>query len=56
MATGFVSPTAIALGHCGDASAVEILELQPAGKRRMSVQDFLRGNTITPDARMGRPD
>jgi methionyl-tRNA formyltransferase len=29
---------------------VEIVELQPAGKRRMSATDFLRGNAIPPDA------
>jgi methionyl-tRNA formyltransferase len=29
------------------------MELQPAGKRRMSAHDFLRGNSISPDARMG---
>ena len=35
---------------CGtDALAVE--ELQPAGGRRMSIADFLRGRTIAPDAR-----
>jgi methionyl-tRNA formyltransferase len=39
--------------RCGDGTSVEILELQPAGKRRMSAQDFLRGNTIPPDARFG---
>lgn len=39
--------------RAGDGVWVEILELQPAGKRRMSAQDFLRGNPIPPDARMG---
>jgi methionyl-tRNA formyltransferase len=37
----------------GDGAWIEILELQPAGKRRMSAQDFLRGNVISPDARLG---
>lgn len=36
-----------------DIGNVEILELQPAGKRRMSALDFLRGNPIPPDARLG---
>jgi methionyl-tRNA formyltransferase len=39
--------------HCGDCTSIELLELQPAGKRRMSAQDFLRGNPIPPDARFG---
>jgi methionyl-tRNA formyltransferase len=37
----------------GASEAVRILELQPAGKRRMSAGDFLRGHVLTPDARMG---
>jgi hypothetical protein len=32
---------------------VEILELQPAGKRRMSAKEFLRGNAIKMDGEMG---
>ena len=32
---------------------IEIVERQPAGKRRMSATDFLRGNPIPPDARFG---
>jgi methionyl-tRNA formyltransferase len=39
--------------RCGDGVWIEISELQPAGKRRMSAQDFLRGNPIPPDARFG---
>lgn len=39
--------------RAGDGVWVEIAELQPAGKRRMTAQDFLRGNTIPPDARLG---
>jgi methionyl-tRNA formyltransferase len=38
---------------CGDGNYVEIDELQPAGKRRMSAQDFLRGNPLPPDAGFG---
>ena len=37
--------------RCGDGGWIEIVELQPAGKRRMSAQEFLRGNSIPPDAR-----
>jgi methionyl-tRNA formyltransferase len=32
---------------------VEIVELQPAGKRRMAASEFLRGNVLPPGARMG---
>lgn len=39
--------------RCGDGVWIDIAELQPAGKRRMSAQDFLRGNPIPPDARFG---
>ncbi|MBM3994041.1 MAG: methionyl-tRNA formyltransferase [Planctomycetes bacterium] len=38
---------------CSADGWIEIIELQPAGKRRMSAQDFLRGNAIPPDARFG---
>jgi methionyl-tRNA formyltransferase len=38
-----------------ERTVVEITELQPAGKRRMAAREFLRGNTITPGARMGAP-
>ncbi len=36
-----------------DANPVFIEVIQPAGKRRMSATDFLRGNAIPPDARFG---
>ncbi len=38
--------------RCGNDTFVEITELQPAGKRRMSARDFLRGNAIPPGARL----
>lgn len=38
---------------CGEGTALRILELQPAGKRRMIAADFLRGNAIAAAARMG---
>lgn len=31
---------------CGNGTAIEILELQPAGKRRMTASEFLRGARI----------
>jgi methionyl-tRNA formyltransferase len=39
----------------GDQSIVEVLEVQPAGKRRMSAQDFLRGHRLQAGDRFG-PD
>jgi methionyl-tRNA formyltransferase len=38
---------------CGNGSWLEIVELQPASKRRMTAQEFLRGNAITPETRLG---
>jgi methionyl-tRNA formyltransferase len=34
-------------------SVVEVIELQPAGKRRMTAAEFLRGHAIPPGARLG---
>jgi methionyl-tRNA formyltransferase len=34
-------------------SAVEVQELQPAGKRRMAAVEFLRGHPFSPGARLG---
>jgi methionyl-tRNA formyltransferase len=39
--------------QCGDGAWIEIVELQPAGKRRMAGGEFLRGNVLPPGARMG---
>ena len=39
----------------GDA-ALEILELQPAGKRSMPAAEFLRGNRVTVSDRFGVSD
>ncbi len=33
---------------CGDGLCLEILELLPAGKKRMQAADYLRGNRLTP--------
>jgi methionyl-tRNA formyltransferase len=41
------------LVQCGDAGWLDVLELQPAGKRRMTAAEFLRGHTLPPEARMG---
>jgi methionyl-tRNA formyltransferase len=32
---------------------VEVLELQPAGKRRMTAEEFLRGRPVRPGDRFG---
>jgi methionyl-tRNA formyltransferase len=39
--------------ECLGCSYLAILEVQPAGKRRMSTQEFLRGNPIPPGSRLG---
>jgi methionyl-tRNA formyltransferase len=39
----------------GGRSRVEILELQPAGKRRMSAAEFLRGHPLDSGDRLGSP-
>lgn len=38
---------------CGDQACVEILELLPAGKKRMSAADYLRGNRLNGDEILG---
>ena len=37
----------------GDSNAVEVLELQPAGKKRMTAEEFLRGYPIQDGYRFG---
>lgn len=37
----------------GEQTLVEVLELQPAGKRRMSAAEFLRGHPVQPGDRLG---
>ncbi|HTF81007.1 MAG TPA: hypothetical protein VL947_04765, partial [Cytophagales bacterium] len=32
--------------RCGDGNCLSILEIQPEGKKRMDIADFLRGNKI----------
>lgn len=38
---------------CGDGKCVEILELQPDGKKRMDTKSFLAGNNVTVGALLG---
>jgi len=44
---------AAGLIHPEERSIVEITELQPAGKRRMSAGDFLHGHVLGADSRLG---
>ncbi len=37
----------------GGGTLVEVLELQPAGKRRMAAEEFLRGHRVRPGDRLG---
>jgi methionyl-tRNA formyltransferase len=37
----------------GSGSTVQVLELQPAGKKRMTAEEFLRGHPLTDDDRFG---
>lgn len=41
------------LAGCGENAALELLEVQPAGKKRMSAEAFLNGYKITEGERMG---
>ncbi len=41
--------------RCGDATSLELLELQPSGKNRMKAADFLRGNPLPAGSRFGPP-
>lgn len=38
---------------CGNGSLLEVLELQPAGKKRMMAEEFLRGHTLGEGVRFG---
>ena len=40
---------------CGDALALQILQLQPEGSRVMSARDYLAGHKIPPGARLETP-
>jgi len=39
--------------HCGGGSAIEIVELQLEGKKRMAAGDFLRGHAMASGMRLG---
>jgi methionyl-tRNA formyltransferase len=41
------------LAGCGEETVLELLELQPAGKKRMSAEAFLNGYKISEGERMG---
>jgi len=38
---------------CGDGSWLELVEVQPEGKRRMTAGEFLRGHNLQSGARLG---
>jgi len=38
---------------CGESTTLRLLEVQPEGKRRMSVRDFLNGTHLQPGERLG---
>jgi methionyl-tRNA formyltransferase len=41
------------LVKCGQQTALRLLEVQPEGKRRMSVRDFLNGTHVRPGEKLG---
>jgi methionyl-tRNA formyltransferase len=45
------SPAGRLFVHCG-TGAIEVLRLQPAGKREMATSEFLRGHSIGPGSRL----
>jgi methionyl-tRNA formyltransferase len=38
---------------CGEGTWLELVEVQPEGKRRMTAGEFLRGHTVESGARLG---
>ena len=42
--------------HCGKDTAVRITEIQPAGKKRMTAEEFLRGHPITDNGERFGPE
>ena len=38
---------------CGDGKCLDIVEIQPDGKKRMDIKSFLAGNTIEIGAVIG---
>jgi methionyl-tRNA formyltransferase len=56
-----LNPGAIAIAGdclhagCAEASALEILELQPEGKRRMSAREFINGYHPRAGEKFGEP-
>jgi methionyl-tRNA formyltransferase len=41
------------LATCGQQTALEVLELQPEGKKRMPARDFINGYRPEPEERLG---
>ncbi|HXZ80970.1 MAG TPA: methionyl-tRNA formyltransferase [Terriglobales bacterium] len=40
---------------CGGSTAIELLEVQPEGKKRMSIKDFINGYRPKPAEKLGQP-
>jgi methionyl-tRNA formyltransferase len=38
---------------CGERTWIELVEIQPEGKRRMSAGEFLRGHALQSGTRLG---
>jgi len=54
LAPGQLSAEAIRLlGGCGNKTTLELIELQPEGKRRMSAKDFVNGYHPQPGEKLG---
>ena len=59
LASGTLSPGELAVDHgkllvgCGEGTALELLEVQLEGKRRMSAREFLNGYQPRPGERLG---
>src|SRR5262249_29626988 len=49
----FPEPSRLSVTTSEATSIVEILELQPAGKKRMAATEFLRGRPVQPGDRFG---
>jgi methionyl-tRNA formyltransferase len=48
-----IGPKGSLLVRTGGSTAVKILELQPAGKKRMTAEEFLRGYPLKDGDRFG---
>jgi methionyl-tRNA formyltransferase len=55
LASGQISTASLRLvAGCGENSALELIEVQPEGKRRMAARDFINGYHPTPGEKLGQ--